>query len=474
MIDLQLAYEALKEKRTHHDKRIDYYEGRQPLRWSTERLQRVFKETHVFVQNWCSVVIDAAADRMMLERFNVAKNDSLSNRLDELLRSTGLDLDTEDLSRDALVFGESYVLAWKDDEIEAYRQDPRAVHLWMEPEHPRRPRMGAKLFTDDDGLGHMVLYYADRLEYYRTTKKLEDLEAFKEGEWLVDEAAGGVAENPYGVVPLFCLQTNARAASDLDNAIPLQDVVNKTLSDLVTVAEYAAYPQRWMISNTDDQGKLPVDPQSVLQVPAGGPGEQPVSLGSFPAADMGNFTSILDSMSLSMAIITRTPKHFFFAQGGDPSGEALIAMEAPLNKKILRYEKRLGSDWARLAAFLLQLDGTAVEASQIEAVWDDPATIQPVTLAQIRATNVSAGMPLVTILRDEGWSQEEIDQMLQDMNAVPKAGTNQPQELQDQTASNISPMIESAIQAVSDGALDAILKSGALDRVTAARAQAAA
>jgi hypothetical protein len=66
--------------------RLDYYEGRQPPRWSTERLQKVFKESHVFVQNWCSVVIDAAADRMMLERFNVARNDSPSDRLDELLR----------------------------------------------------------------------------------------------------------------------------------------------------------------------------------------------------------------------------------------------------------------------------------------------------------------------------------------------------------------------------------------------------
>jgi hypothetical protein len=56
---------------------------------------------------------------------------------------------------------------------------------------------------------------------------------------------------------------------------------------------------------------------------------------------------------------------------------------------------------------------------------------------------------------------------------TPKAGTGQPQELQDQTAANIGPMIETTIQAVADGALDAILKSGTLDRVTQARAQAA-
>jgi hypothetical protein len=50
-------------------------------------------------------------------------------------------------------------------------------------------------------------------------------------------------------------------------------------------------------------------------------------------------------------------------------------------------------------------------------MWEAVASIQPFTEAQTRQLAINAGIPLITQLRREGWSQAEIDKMLEDMQA---------------------------------------------------------
>ena len=106
-----------------------------------------------------------------------------------------------------------------------------------------------------------------------------------------------------------------------------------------------------------------------------------------------------------------------FGQGGVPSGEALIAMEAPLNKKCAAHIARLSPVWEELASFVLAIGGVSLPAQEISAVFEEPATVQPFTQAQTRQMDVAAGIPLVTSLRREGWSQQEIDDMEADRAA---------------------------------------------------------
>lgn len=61
----------------------------------------------------------------------------------------------------------------------------------------------------------------------------------------------------------------------------------------------------------------------------------------------------------------------------------------------------------------------------ITLVWDDAATVQPRTQAEIRQIGVSAGMPLTTLLRDEGWTEADLAQMEADREA--EAGRQQAQ-----------------------------------------------
>jgi len=419
MTDLQIAFDSLKAKAKHHNLRWDYYGGKQPLRWTSEKLYDVFgSDQSDYVLNWCAAIVDATVNRMQLEGFQVANNEAMSTRLNDLIDMSGLLIDSDIVHKECDITGESYVIAWRGDdgEIEAYRNDSRNVHIAYAPDKPRAKRMAAKWWVDDSEHRRITLYYPDRLEYWRSVKKSEDIGDFKEADWTMEASA----TNPFGTIPVFHFRLGGCGESELDNALSLQDIVNKTLSDLVVAGEFESFPQRWMITKSDmPSGGMPISPKEVWKLPPNeDPDAQPVTLGQFDAADLNNFLKTIDSISQSMAAITHTPKHIFWGQGGQISGEALMALEAPLIKKVTRYLARMKQTWRELGVFLLQLEGQSPGAvTDVKAIFADPKTVQPLTQALVRSTNVGAGIPLVTLLRDEGWTDAEIEQMNSDEEA---------------------------------------------------------
>jgi len=211
--------------------------------------------------------------------------------------------------------------------------------------------------------------------------------------------------------------------------LSIQDAINKLLGDMMIAAEFGAFKQRWIITNSDTS-KLRNAPNEIWEIPPGGPGEQPTQLGEFSTTDLGNYLDAIDRLSSSLAIITRTPKHYLFAQTGDPSGEALIAMEAPLIRKVEQYQTKFGYTWSELLSYLLLLDGVQVSDLDIRPGWAPAETVQPRTQAEIRQFGVASGLPLETILRrDEHWTSDEIDDMQADRANTAAQQTNLGAEL---------------------------------------------
>ena len=236
------------------------------------------------------------------------------------------------------------------------------------------------------------------MEYYSTAKPVDRVDSWK----AFQPAEEATAPNPFGVIPVFHLRRERRAIkSELTDAIPLQDAINKLLNDMMVAAEFGAFRQRWVIS-TANVDALRNAPNEIWNLPAGTGGEQGTSVGEFSQTDLSVYLAAIDKLAMSMAIITRTPKYYMYAQGGDPSGEALITMEAPLVRKCQRYIERFTTPWRKIAAFLLQLDGVTVDPDDILPVFDSTETVQPRTEAEIREIGVRTGVPLITLLREEG------------------------------------------------------------------------
>jgi len=415
--DLQKAVEALTAKGTLYTALWDYYDGNHPLRYSTKRLKEVFKHVNVnFTENWCAVVINAVAHRLNLLRFDVAEDDVATEALNNLYIQTGLKLGDNAIHKSALITGEAFVVAWKDadGETEAYYNDPRRCHVFYHGENPQKPRFAAKWWDDEEGKKRLTLYYPDRLEYYISRKSAKQVRSYKAFVPTEEESA----PNPFGVIPVFHFRREFRVTkSELEDAIPLQDAINKLAADLMVVAEFGAFKQRYIISQ-DDPGNLKNAPFINWWIPGGDGTGQAASVGQLDASDLRGYQEVIDKKASAMAAITETPKHYFFSASGNvPSGEALIAMEAPLNKKCTDIIEFLAATWQQLAAFLLQLEGQSTPAQSIKAIYDDPRTVQPFTQAQVREASVRAGIPLRTVLRTEGWSEKQIEQMDSDKKA---------------------------------------------------------
>jgi len=340
----------------------------------------------------------------------VLNSDSLSTALADIMLAAELDLEDDPIHLATLVCGEAFLIAWKseDEQLEAYYNDPRLCHIEYDSNNPHEKLWAAKMWQD--GPWYLTLYYPERIEYYDT--KGNDVTSYK--AFQLRDGEQNPADNPYGVIPVFHFRRDRRSiASELVNVLPIQDAVNKLIADMMVAAEFGAFKQRWIISNSDTD-VLKNKPNEIWNIPAGDGVGQQVSVGQFEATELTNYIESIASKVNAISAISRTPHHYFFSSGGVPSGEALIALEAPLNKKALRLAGILGRTWQRVAQFLLLLQGVSVDVQDIEAIFEPVQTVQPRTEAEIREINVRSGIPLETTLRMQGWTQEQIEQMRDD------------------------------------------------------------
>ncbi len=401
--DLTRAFDALANKQARQAALWGYYDGNQPLAYATKRLRDIFKglDTH-FAENWCAVVVDSLKDRVNLTGL----------ALDALWDNSELNLGSDDVHEAALIVGEAYLIIWPDAEgvPQAHFNDPRLCHVQYDAENPRIAAWAAKWWEDEDGKRRMTLYYPDHLEYYVSQKKAGEVQSAKG----MGPAEDPEAVNPYGQIPVFHFRPQRRVVKgELVNVLPLQDAINKLLSDMMVQAEFGAAPQRYIISNMDENGPpLKNAPNEIWNLPAGDGEGQSTSVGQFSATDLDNYLGAIDNLAGAIGTITRTPRHYLFGDAGAvPSGEALIALEAPLNKKAQDRIDAFVPTWQRAAAFALKVLGQTVAPSEIAPLFDKPESIQPRTAAEITQIRVGSGLPLTSALRMEGLSEAELAQV---------------------------------------------------------------
>lgn len=416
--DLERAYEALKGKKKLLDRFFSYYDGTAATPIVSERLREVYQHFDFSVnENWAAVVIDSMADRITLEGVKAADKETQS-ALDDAVALTELLVEADDAHQAALIAGEAFLIVWKeddDDEIEAYYHDPRMCHVFYDQAKPNRATYAAKWWEDDEQC-HIKLYYAEKIVHYSANRTAS-------GEFADGDVFARVSdeENPYGVIPVFHLRPRRRATvSELRNIIPVQDGINLMLTNMFVTGEFAAAPLKYVISNADGLEDLVNAPNRIWTIPAGGGLDAAggTQVGQFGAADLGNYLKAVEHSINALSSITRTPKHYFELGQNAPSGEALKVMEAPLVKKCKERIARFSPTWRRLFVFLLKLRDIDVKEGDLELLWSNPETVQPLQEAQTEKARVDAvavkkelGISRRQALREIGYTDEKIDQM---------------------------------------------------------------
>lgn len=448
--DLLLAFDTLKQKSKTMQAYWDYYLGDATPKAITEKLQEIADALNIFVhENWAEVTIDAVIERITLSGLSIggdAPNAQAQEDLNRLILKTQLLLEADDAHRSSCISGESYMIVWREsgvptpvagatssavlasteeaDEIQLFLNDARMCHIFYRADNPKKPRVAAKWWITEDGYRRITLYYPDHIEMWISRELAVNVQDGRAFQPLDGDAGNLRIPNPFGMIPVFHLQPDRLVVkSDLKSVIPIQNGITMLIINLMTSSEFAALPQKWIITDADPEGdglgnlvlKVPGVPNTVLNIPASdGLGGQNTQVGQFAAGDLSGFIRSIEHFVNAIATITRIPKHFFFTQSGDPSGESLIAMESSLTKKAQRRIDRYTPVWRELGAFLCKLLGYEIDAIDLEPQWESVETVQPKTEMEIIQAGVTAGIPLVTMLRERGWTEARIERMLQD------------------------------------------------------------
>lgn len=414
MTDLEIAFNEIRNKRGDLDTLFNYANGPQPLKYSTQKLAEGFGDVNThFEVNWCSVIVDSALDRIQLSGFMV-EDKAATEKIKVLFDKLHLDIEADKAHGAALSTSQAYLIVWKDSngEFEAYYNDPRLCAVFHDPAKPQNKTFAAKWFEHPDKRQEITLYYTDRIEHWISKKEQTGTALDKASAFQLESRE----TNPYRVIPVFELKTQG----EIFKVLTIQDAINKLFADMMMSSEFSTFPQRYIISQSDP-GSLKNNPSEIWWLPAGDGQGQQASAGQFQASTLGNFSTEMDNLANRMFVITRTPKHYLMTTGANISGEALLAMEAPLVKKCKKRQREFGSQWQDIAAFLLQLDGVTIDPSAITPIWERIESAQPKTEAETRQIAYNTGIPLITLLKREGWSEKEITAMAKDKQLQQKA-----------------------------------------------------
>lgn len=406
--------------------------------------------------NMCDDVVDETVDRLEVVAWT-------STSVDD---SVGPDAATDPAGGEPVEddpLGEAAMAVWTANRMPArerstYRDGLAAADGWAMVERgadgvwrtfPQRPEQMGCRYRDDqpdvidvawkvwrDGQRwRLNLYYgADtsdpggaRLERW-TTKGSRNDGGIPEARAFIplndDEDAENVRQGPrpdWDRCPVFHYpqgEVGGYGRSVLTDVIPLQDVLNLSLSNLVVNSEDVALPARYATGV-----QVPTDPVTGEQRPLRrGPAKRGDMLtsastearfGQFAAADLTQHIAILEGLRVEIARKGYLPASSVNVSAAATAGASGLSMLVQEGRQVKRC-KTLQRDWgwvhAELVAFMLRRQGgpfAGVQAADIEPEWATPATRDEQAMWELASVKVSLGVPRERVLVECGYSPDE-------------------------------------------------------------------
>lgn len=346
-----------------------YYEGeQQKLAFSQMRYKAAFASVFgEWRDNFCGTIVDSTNERLHVDSFRISGEDDGADAREFWQRSS-MDAYSSSVHLEALITGVAYVVVWADDEGEPTITPVPGSRMAVSYKAGSLWELEAAARFEMDAWGRQqVTLWTEEYVYevaYGTT------------EW--DQ--GEKKANPLGTVPVVPFENRSRLgmapASELANCIPIQDAINKTTMDALTASEFAAFPQRYVtgLEIQEDANGNPVEPYNVGQDKLLQAEDPLAKFGSFAAADLSNYVTLVDMLVQHLSTVARVPSHYFLVNTTTaPSGEAIISAEAGLVAKVRERMLHFGEAWERVIrlCFAVKRDKRK-DAFEMETRWRDP------------------------------------------------------------------------------------------------------
>lgn len=412
----------------------DYYRGDHRLQFASTKFREAFGSLFSeFSDNFCELVVDSVEERLNVEGFRLEGAGSAADKdAWDMWQRNDLDAASQIAHTEALVKRESAVIIWKgaDGQPEITVEDPLEVIVATDSARRRVRTAALKRWVGEDKRLYGTLYLPDGIykfqsqqerDWFSYSQWTEHVKVEWERREVADEA--WPLPNPLGKVPVVPLVNRPRligaGESEIAAVIPLQDAVNKLVSDMLLASEFGAFRQKWgtniELEVDPDTGqpkepfKVAVDRLWVAPPPTNG--QPPTQFGEFSQTDLAPYVKAIDTIVQHMASITRTPQHYFIQNSGGqpPSGESIKSAETGLVSKARRKMRHFGESWEEVIrlGFAVMEDERA-NITGMQTIWRDPESRTESELVDALVKMGSLGVPREALWERWGASPQEI------------------------------------------------------------------
>lgn len=426
---LETLYARLLQRRQELEKFESYYAGNHRLAFATDKFRATFGYLfNAFADNWCDLVVDASAERLAVQGFRFGDSEEADDAAWDLWQHNFLDADANMAMLEAVKLGEAAAIVAPPGPGETMAritvEHPSQVVIAHEPGNRRKRAAALKCWQDDTGRILATVYLPDAV--YKFEAKSTDTSSGPVigspwTDWVAREGSPYRTPNPLGIVPVIPLQNNPSmltgGKSDLEKVIPLQDAVNKLVTDMLVASEFVAMPQRYATGieiPTNPATGEPDDSVKPFQTGAGivwAVEDPEAKFGEFQAGDLGNYVGAIGMLIQHLSAQTRTPPHYLIGQIVNASGDALKAAETGLVAKVKRKQVDFGQGWEEVIrlAFAAQGDDSRGQETKIETLWKDPESRSVAEIVDAATKMQTIGVPHEALWEFIGASPQQIE-----------------------------------------------------------------
>jgi hypothetical protein len=438
-----LLEDELRTRRTEIDRNEQYYRGKQPLRFASDEFKKYHGQRYQgFADNWVQVVSDAPVERLTVNGVMPSGQTEADAELWRVWQMNGLDADSQLGFLGAVNSGRSFVLVWgnpDDPETpEVTFEDASQCIVTYEPGSRRKRQVGLKRW-EDGGDDYATLYLTDEVWKFKRARTgqaqkstgMQDVDdELKRWELRETGDEPNPQPNPLGVVPLVELPNRptlvGEPISDISGVIAVQDAVNLLWAQLFTTSDYASFPTRIVLG-----AERPVVP--VLDASGQIVGERPVDMEKFAvdrvqfftgdnvrteewsAANLGAYADIIETAVGHIAAQTRTPAHYLIGKMANLSGDALIAAETGLVKRVEEKQLWFGQALREVFALIALAQGDESKALAVaggRVLWADAQSRSQSQLTDALLKLKQLGFPFEFLALQYGLTPTEVADLL--------------------------------------------------------------
>lgn len=364
----------------------DYADGNHRAKM-TEPMRKLLRiadsSEEQFNANYCDMIIQTMADRLVVEQIG-SESDTDTAWADDLRKENRFDALQIDVHEATVRDGDTFVMLAFDNgnKRTVWAHEPAYDgEVGMIPVYDRMRRnmvAAVKIWWEAGFKTRRVnIYFPDKIMKYTEARNQDAVEMLQPvvEEMADSENAGTYPWNSDVGVPVIHFKNRGRAnkergLSELADAVPLQDALNRTLVSMVITAELTAFQIRYGIGFPTPEN---ITPGMWVEIGAEGVNkEQQVDIGVLEQGQIMPFIQQAQHLEGTMGTITRTPLPNFMG-GDNASGEALKQRESYLLAKVKKFQVKGGNAWEDVMALAVRMTrvfGVDTGTPAAEARWN--------------------------------------------------------------------------------------------------------